>query len=120
MSTESYPVLLGKDEVGDAYDGVHFLPATFYIGRDGKVFGLEGRAETGFDPSYPNAESIFAVSKPTITESSITSTGVVMNPSFLSSSKAFGSLVMSFSVNCTFLCERYSFAWLQNIQPGWE
>ncbi len=40
-----------------------------------------------------------------------------MNPSFLSSSKAFGSLVMSFSVNCTFLCERYSFAWLQDNEP---
>ncbi len=38
MSTESYPVLLGKDEVGDAYGGIHFLPATFYIGRDGKVW----------------------------------------------------------------------------------
>ncbi len=38
MSTESYPVLLGKDEVGDAYGGVPFLPATFYIGRDGKVW----------------------------------------------------------------------------------
>ena len=45
----SYPLLLGKEEVGDAYGGVQFLPATFYIGRDGKVvdkvFGLKGRAE---------------------------------------------------------------------------
>ncbi len=45
----TYPVLLGKDEVGDAYGGVQFLPATFYIGRNGKVldkvFGLKGRAE---------------------------------------------------------------------------
>ncbi len=40
---------LGKEDVGDAYGGVQFLPATFYISRDAKVvdkvFGLKGRAE---------------------------------------------------------------------------
>ena len=45
----NYPVLVGKEEVGNAYGGVQFLPATFYIGRDGKVvdkvFGLKGRGE---------------------------------------------------------------------------
>ena len=45
----NYPILLGKEAVGDAYGGVQFLPATFYIGRDGKVidkvFGLKGRGE---------------------------------------------------------------------------
>jgi peroxiredoxin len=45
----NYPVLMGKEAVGDAYGGVQFLPATFYIGRDGKVvdkvFGLKGRGE---------------------------------------------------------------------------
>jgi peroxiredoxin len=45
----NYPILLGKEEVGNAYGGVQFLPATFYIGRDGKVvdkvFGLKGRGE---------------------------------------------------------------------------
>ncbi len=45
----NYPILLGKESVGDAYGGVQFLPATFYIGRDGKVtdkvFGLVGRGE---------------------------------------------------------------------------
>jgi peroxiredoxin len=45
----NYPVLIGKETVGDAYGGVQFLPATFYIGRDGKVvdkvFGLKGRSE---------------------------------------------------------------------------
>jgi thiol-disulfide isomerase/thioredoxin len=45
----NYPVLIGKEEVGNAYGGVQFLPATFYIGRDGKVvdkvFGLKGRSE---------------------------------------------------------------------------
>jgi peroxiredoxin len=45
----NYPILVGKEAVGDAYGGVQFLPATFYIGRDGKVvdkvFGLKGRGE---------------------------------------------------------------------------
>src|SRR5947207_6305326 len=45
----NYPILLGNEAVGDAYGGVQFLPATFYIGRDGKVldkvFGLKGRGE---------------------------------------------------------------------------
>jgi hypothetical protein len=40
---------VGKESVGDAYGGLPFLPATFYIGRDGKVvdkvFGLKGRGE---------------------------------------------------------------------------
>jgi len=45
----NYPIVVGKDSVGDAYGGVQFLPATFYVGRDGKVvdkvFGLKGRGE---------------------------------------------------------------------------
>jgi glutathione peroxidase-family protein len=32
----NYPILLGKDAVGDAY-GVEGMPTTFFIGRDGKV-----------------------------------------------------------------------------------
>ncbi len=44
-----YPILLGKESVAEAYGGVQFLPATFYIGRDGqvveKVFGLKGKGE---------------------------------------------------------------------------
>src|SRR5437868_4925014 len=43
------PNLLGKDEVGDAYGGVQFLPSTFYIGRDGKIvksnFGILGESD---------------------------------------------------------------------------
>src|SRR6202167_940456 len=31
------PVLIGKEDVGSAYGGIPFLPATFYIDRDGKV-----------------------------------------------------------------------------------
>jgi thiol-disulfide isomerase/thioredoxin len=45
----NYPILIGKDTVGDAYGGVQFLPETFFIDRDGKVvdkvFGLKGRGE---------------------------------------------------------------------------
>jgi thiol-disulfide isomerase/thioredoxin len=45
----NYPILLGKEAVGDAYGGVQFLPETFYIDRDGKLvdraFGLRGRGE---------------------------------------------------------------------------
>jgi len=45
----NYPVLLGKEAVGDAYGGVPALPESFFIGRDGKIvdkiIGLKGRAE---------------------------------------------------------------------------
>jgi peroxiredoxin len=45
----NYPILIGKEAVGDAYGGVQFLPETFYIDRDGKIedkaFGLKGRGE---------------------------------------------------------------------------
>jgi peroxiredoxin len=33
----NYPVLLGKESVGDAYGGVIHLPTTFYIDRSGKI-----------------------------------------------------------------------------------
>jgi peroxiredoxin len=45
----NYPVLIGKEAVGDAYGGVEFLPTTFFIDRQGKivdrVFGLVGHNE---------------------------------------------------------------------------
>ena len=45
----NYPVLIGKDAVGDQYGGIPYLPSTFYISRDGKVvdrvFGLVSRSE---------------------------------------------------------------------------
>jgi len=45
----NYPVLLGKEAVGDSYGGIPALPESFYIGRDGKVvdkvLGLKGKAE---------------------------------------------------------------------------
>jgi thiol-disulfide isomerase/thioredoxin len=45
----NYPVLLGKESVGDAYGGVPALPESFFIGRDGKIVdkivGLKGKSE---------------------------------------------------------------------------
>ncbi|HKV77112.1 MAG TPA: TlpA disulfide reductase family protein [Candidatus Sulfotelmatobacter sp.] len=45
----NYPVVLGKEAVGQAYGGVDALPESFFIGRDGKIvdkiMGLEGRSE---------------------------------------------------------------------------
>ncbi len=45
----NYPVLLGKEAVGDLYGGVPALPQTFFISRDGKIvdkiIGLKGRSE---------------------------------------------------------------------------
>jgi cytochrome c biogenesis protein CcmG/thiol:disulfide interchange protein DsbE len=45
----NYPVLLGKESVGDAYGGVPALPESFFVGRDGKIvdriIGLKGRGE---------------------------------------------------------------------------
>jgi thiol-disulfide isomerase/thioredoxin len=45
----NYPILIGKEDVGNAYGGVQYLPETFYIDREGKVvdrmFGLKGRGE---------------------------------------------------------------------------
>jgi peroxiredoxin len=56
----NYPVVIGRDEVGDAYGGLPFLPTTFYIGRDGKivdkVFGIRGRGEIEDDIKKALAE----------------------------------------------------------------
>ena len=45
----NYPVLLGKEAVGDAYGGVPALPESFFISRDGrivdKIMGLRGKAD---------------------------------------------------------------------------
>jgi len=45
----NYPVLIGKEAVGDAYGGVPALPESFFVGRDGKIvdriIGLKGRSE---------------------------------------------------------------------------
>jgi thiol-disulfide isomerase/thioredoxin len=45
----NYPILIGKEAVGDAYGGVPALPETFFIGRDGKlvdkIIGLKGKSE---------------------------------------------------------------------------
>jgi thiol-disulfide isomerase/thioredoxin len=45
----NYPILIGKDSVGDDYGGVPALPETFLIGRDGKfvdkIIGLRGKGD---------------------------------------------------------------------------
>jgi thiol-disulfide isomerase/thioredoxin len=44
----NYPILLGKESVGESYGGVGVLPTTYFIGRDGKLiareFGLQSRS----------------------------------------------------------------------------
>lgn len=44
----NYPILLGKEAVGQAYGGVDVLPTTFFIDREGKIvsreFGLQSRS----------------------------------------------------------------------------
>ena len=49
----NYPIVLGKESVGDQYGGIPYLPSTFYIDRDGKVvdriFGLVSRSEIESD-----------------------------------------------------------------------
>ena len=44
----NYPILLGKEAVGDSYGGINVLPTTFLIDRDGKLvareFGLQSRS----------------------------------------------------------------------------
>lgn len=44
----NYPILIGKDSVGESYGGVGVLPTTFFLDRDGKViareFGLQSRS----------------------------------------------------------------------------
>jgi peroxiredoxin len=45
----NYPILIGKESVGDQYGGVNALPESFLISRDGKIvdkiIGLKGKAE---------------------------------------------------------------------------
>jgi len=45
----NYPILIGKEAVGDQYGGVPALPESFLISRDGKIvdtiIGLKGKAE---------------------------------------------------------------------------
>jgi thiol-disulfide isomerase/thioredoxin len=44
----NYPVLIGKESVGQSYGGVGVLPTTYFIDRDGKLvareFGLQSRS----------------------------------------------------------------------------
>jgi peroxiredoxin len=49
----NYPVVIGKEAVGDQYGGIPYLPSTFYISREGKVidkiYGLVSRSEIEAD-----------------------------------------------------------------------
>jgi thiol-disulfide isomerase/thioredoxin len=64
----NYPVLLGKEAVGEAYGGVQFLPENFYIDRSGKIvdraFGLKGRAEIEDEIKKIVASTVVAQKKP--------------------------------------------------------
>jgi thiol-disulfide isomerase/thioredoxin len=70
----NYPVLLGKEAVGDAYGGVPALPESFFIGRDGKIvdkiIGLRGKAEIedsikkALDTQAANSQATAASSQP--------------------------------------------------------
>jgi thiol-disulfide isomerase/thioredoxin len=44
----NYPILIGKESVGQSYGGVGVLPTTFFVDRDGKLiareFGLQSRS----------------------------------------------------------------------------
>src|SRR5271154_38050 len=44
----NYPILVGKESVGESYGGVNVLPTTFFVDRSGKLiareFGLQSRS----------------------------------------------------------------------------
>jgi len=67
----NYPVLLGKEAVGDAYGGVPALPESFFIGRNGKIvdriIGLKGRGE--IEDAIKKALNTDASAAPTSTAS---------------------------------------------------
>lgn len=69
----NYPVLLGKEAVGDAYGGVPALPESFFIGRDGKIvdriIGLKGRGD--IEDSVKKALNTQAVAAPASSASAI-------------------------------------------------
>ena len=69
----NYPILIGKEAVGDEYGGVPALPETFFIGRDGKIvdkiLGLKGKGDIEEDikralDTQQGAASASAVSVP--------------------------------------------------------
>jgi thiol-disulfide isomerase/thioredoxin len=45
----NYPILIGKESVGQSYGGVNVLPTTFFLDRNGKLiareFGLRSRSD---------------------------------------------------------------------------
>ena len=69
----NYPVLLGKEAVGDAYGGVPALPESFFVSRDGKIvdkiMGLEGKAE--IETAIKKALNAQATATPAATASAL-------------------------------------------------
>jgi thiol-disulfide isomerase/thioredoxin len=69
----NYPVLIGKESVGDQYGGVPGLPESFFIGRDGKIvdriMGLKGKAE--IEDAIKKALNTQALSQPGVESNSI-------------------------------------------------
>ena len=58
----NYPILIGKDSVGDAYGGVPALPQSFLITRDGKIIGsaLLAQQFTGTNYFWPRPSACSA------------------------------------------------------------
>ena len=71
----NYPILIGKESVGDDYGGIPALPETFFIGRDGKlmdkIIGLKGKGE--IEEDIKKALN----TQPAATQASMSPTGTV-------------------------------------------
>ena len=72
----NYPILIGKDSVGEEYGGVNGLPESFLIARDGhivdRIIGLRGKAE--IEDSIKKALSTAQASSQASSSSPATST----------------------------------------------
>jgi len=70
----NYPVLLGKEAVGDEYGGVPALPESFFIGRNGKIvdkiLGLKDKSE--IEDAIKKALDTPAASTPSTTAGLVT------------------------------------------------
>lgn len=80
----NYPVLIGKEAVGEAYGGVMGLPTTFYIDRLGKVVtsnaGLISKSEIEDDIKKALASSSAPAGSTTATATSNAATTSMVHP----------------------------------------
>src|SRR5271167_1710355 len=71
----NYPILIGKEAVGDQYGGVPALPETFFIGRDGKIvdkiMGLRGKSEIEEDIQKALDTQQGAIGAPAVSASAV-------------------------------------------------